>query len=355
MAKMSTPAIPRFWTRFCAFICQFLANFRQNAAPYRRCMRVRLRSGLLRDRSFNSKRSWSAAPPADAATQAHLSNTLPNTMRESNQHQFTAREPASHHCAPAAAPRKPSQINHIFRRPTPFLNEKNTFTEDDGYKLLEGHREKRWTLAWARDLLRPPKPGKLVLVRHGESTWNRNATFTGWTDVDLSERENGRSNMRLVLLEAGISVDVCGSPPSRLRRAIRSSWILLKGLDAVYRPVFKSLQELAAQRVFFSALRGPHGPVQVTPSTRRARRGARPGLAPRLAEELGEIDPAPMPSNHPLDVAKDRNYADLESTPRTESLEDTMQRALPLWRERIEPDLRSGKTVLVVAHGNRRC
>ena len=80
------------------------------------------------------------------------------------------------------------QINHIFRRPTPFLNEKNTFTEDDGYKLLEGHREKRWTLAWARDLLRPPKPGKLVLVRHGESTWNRNATFTGWTDVDLSER-----------------------------------------------------------------------------------------------------------------------------------------------------------------------
>ena len=80
------------------------------------------------------------------------------------------------------------QINHIFRRPTPFLNEKNTFTEDDGYKLLEGHREKRFSVAWARDLLRPPKPGKLVLVRHGESTWNRNATFTGWTDVDLSER-----------------------------------------------------------------------------------------------------------------------------------------------------------------------
>ena len=59
-----------------------------------------------------------------------------------------------------------------------------------------------------------------------------------------------------------------------------------------------------------------------------------------------------MPANHPLDVSGDRNYADLESTPRTESLEDTMQRALPLWRERIEPDLRSGKTVLVVAHGN---
>ena len=84
---------------------------------------------------------------------------------------------------------------------------------------------------------------------------------------------------------------------------------------------------------------------------------------PRLAEELGEARvqawrhglrdrPPPMPANHPLDVSSDRNYADLELTPRTESLEDTMQRALPLWRERIEPDLRSGKTVLVVAHGN---
>ena len=131
------------------------------------------------------------------------------------------------------------QINHIFRRPTPFLNEKNTFTEDDGYKLLEGHREKRFTVAWARDLLRPPKPGKLVLVRHGESTWNRNATFTGWTDVDLSERgEREVEHASRLLLEAGISVDVCYT--SRLRRAIRSSWILLKGLDAVYRPVFKS-------------------------------------------------------------------------------------------------------------------
>ena len=94
------------------------------------------------------------------------------------------------------------------------------------------------------------------------------------------------------------------------------------------------------------------------------RAGGLTGLSkPRLAEELGEARvqawrhglrdrPPPMPSNHPLDVAKDRNYRDLESTPRTESLEDTMQRALPLWRERIEPDLRSGKTVLVVAHGN---
>ena len=94
------------------------------------------------------------------------------------------------------------------------------------------------------------------------------------------------------------------------------------------------------------------------------RAGGLTGLSkPRLAEELGEARvqawrhglrdrPPPMPSNHPLDVSGDRNYADLESTPRTESLEDTMQRALPLWRERIEPDLRSGKTVLVVAHRN---
>ena len=183
------------------------------------------------------------------------------------------------------------QINHIFRRPTPFLNEKNTFTEDDGYKLLEGHREKRFTVAWARDLLRPPKPGKLVLVRHGESTWNRNATFTGWTDVDLSERgEREVEHASRLLLEAGISVDVCYT--SRLRRAIRSSWILLKGLDAVYRPVFKSWRlnerhygscsvlEPSRRRRHGDTRRRPHGPLE-TSIGRGARRGARPGLAPR--------------------------------------------------------------------------
>ena len=96
-----------------------------------------------------------------------------------------------------AAAAQALQINHIFRRPTPFLNEKNTFTEDDGYKLLEGHREKRFTVAWARDLLRPPKPGKLVLVRHGESTWNATPrSRAGPTLIYLSE-ENGRWNMLL--------------------------------------------------------------------------------------------------------------------------------------------------------------
>jgi 2,3-bisphosphoglycerate-dependent phosphoglycerate mutase len=228
----------------------------------------------------------------------------------------------------------------LFRKaPQPIQTDANTFTEDDGYKLLAGHREKRWSLAWARNQLRPPKPGKLVLVRHGESSWNRNATFCGWTDVDLSERgEREVEHASRLLLEAGLTVDVAYT--SRLRRAIRSSWILLKGLDCVYRPVFKSWR-----------LNERHY-------------GGLTGLSkPRLAEELGEARvqawrhglrdrPPPMPANHPLDVSSDRNYADLESTPRTESLEDTMQRALPLWRERIEPDLRSGKTVLVVAHGN---
>ena len=236
-----------------------------------------------------------------------------------------------------AAAAQALQVNHIFRRPTPFLNEKNTFTEDDGYKLLEGHREKRFTVAWARDLLRPPKPGKLVLVRHGESTWNRNATFTGWTDVDLSERGEREvehaSRLLLVLTqrlklrrwrrrdaapprrrrrrrqrvhtwwfrdgvratqEAGISVDVCYT--SRLRRAIRSSWILLKGLDAVYRPVFKSWRlnerhygscsvlelRLSRRRRHGATRRRPHGPQQASIG-RGARRGARASVAPWAA------------------------------------------------------------------------
>ena len=221
MAKMSTPAIPRFCTRFaCVFAraIEFVSNFRQNAA---RTDATRAYASL-----------WTAESQVGSPTKALERLRQPPTPQPKHH--------ASHH-SPSALLQPPQalQINHIFRRPTPFLNEKNTFTEDDGYKLLEGHREKRFTVAWARDLLRPPKPGKLVLVRHGESTWNRNATFTGWTDVDLSERgEREVEHASRLLLEAGISVDVCYT--SRLRRAIRSSWILLKGLDAVYRPVFKS-------------------------------------------------------------------------------------------------------------------
>ena len=113
----------------------------------------------------------------------------------------------------------------------------------------------------------------IIFVRHGESTWNRNATFTGWTDVDLSERgEREVEHASRLLLEAGISVDVCYT--SRLRRAIRSSWILLKGLDAVYRPVFKSWRlnerhygscsvlEPSRRRRHRDARRRPHRPQQ---------------------------------------------------------------------------------------------
>ena len=190
------------------------------------------------------------------------------------------------------------QINHIFRRPTPFLNEKNTFTEDDGYKLLEGHREKRFTVAWARDLLRPPKPGKLVLVRHGESTWNRNATFTGWTDVDLSERgEREVEHASRLLLEAGISVDVCYT--SRLRRAIRSSWILLKGLDAVYRPVFKSWR--LNERHY-----GRHISVAERASTwtRRWRRGGAPYAVDATATPTQAASPASANRDWPKSSAR---------------------------------------------------
>ena len=98
------------------------------------------------------------------------------------------------------------QINHIFRRPTPFLNEKNTFTEDDGYKLLEGHREKRFTVARGRETPETAEARQTRTRAHGESTWNRNATFTGWTDVDLSERENGKSNRLVVYYSKPASV-----------------------------------------------------------------------------------------------------------------------------------------------------
>jgi len=233
----------------------------------------------------------------------------------------------------------------LFRRPSLFQSARappapppvdTTFTEDDGYELLKGHRR---PFDWIRTRLRPPAPGTLVLVRHGESTWNANSTFTGWADVDLSQRgEREVEHAARLLLEAGVSVDVAYT--SRLRRAIRSSWILLRGLDAVYRPVFKSWR---LNERHYGGLTGLSKPMLAAELGDERVQKWRHGLRDR---------PPPMPEGHAYDAANERKYADLEAVPRTESLADTMDRCLPLWESRIKPDLLAGKNVLVVAHGN---
>eukprot|EP00633_Aureoumbra_lagunensis_P003908 CAMPEP_0197316826 /NCGR_PEP_ID=MMETSP0891-20130614/44350_1 /TAXON_ID=44058 ORGANISM="Aureoumbra lagunensis, Strain CCMP1510" /NCGR_SAMPLE_ID=MMETSP0891 /ASSEMBLY_ACC=CAM_ASM_000534 /LENGTH=787 /DNA_ID=CAMNT_0042806489 /DNA_START=64 /DNA_END=2427 /DNA_ORIENTATION=- len=215
--------------------------------------------------------------------------------------------------------------------------EPSSIIEDDGYNV---GIKKGWPL-WDRLTNRKSskQPGALILVRHGESVWNSNSTFTGWADPDLSpngEREN--EHAARLLLAAGYQVDVAYT--SRLKRAIRSTWIILRELGQVYRPVFKSWR--LNERCY----------------------GALTGLSkPGLALELGEFRvqawrhglrdrPPPMHENHSMWPGRQRRYADLPKIPTTESLLDTMYRTLPLWETRIEKDLLDGNNVMVVAHAN---
>ncbi|MFZ2073356.1 MAG: 2,3-diphosphoglycerate-dependent phosphoglycerate mutase [Methanoregula sp.] len=181
----------------------------------------------------------------------------------------------------------------------------------------------------------------IVLLRHGESTWNRENRFTGWTDVDLSEKGRGEARRSARLLaDTGLSFDVCYT--SMLRRAIRTLWIVLDDMDLMYLPVHHSWR---LNERHYGALQGldkremteKYGKEQVL----LWRRGysVRP---PALADD----DP-----RHPR---FDPRYAGMgpEALPATESLEDTLARVVPYWNGTIAPAVRERKRVLVAAHGN---
>uniref|UniRef100_A0A7R9YG63 Phosphoglycerate mutase n=1 Tax=Pinguiococcus pyrenoidosus TaxID=172671 RepID=A0A7R9YG63_9STRA len=185
------------------------------------------------------------------------------------------------------------------------------------------------------------KPGTLILVRHGESAWNANYTFTGWADPDLSElgqREVTRAAR--LLLEGGYTVDIAYT--SVLKRAISTTWILLRELGLVYLPVIKDYR--LNERMY----------------------GALTGLSkPETARKYGEstvqawrrslkVRPPPLDRSHPYWPGLERKYRHLkqEDIPLTESLLDTMWRTMPLWDEQIKRDLANGKNVLVAAHAN---
>ena len=193
----------------------------------------------------------------------------------------------------------------------------------------------------ARGTAAATKPGCLILVRHGESAWNRSKTFTGWADVNINAR--GRREMEhaaRLLLESGFTVDVAYT--SRLKRAIRSTWVLLREIDQIYRPVLKSWR---LNERMYGALTG------LSKDGLAAEIGARPVQAWRHSLNAR---PPPLSPDHPLAPHRERKYADLPfgEVPRTESLQDCLDRTLPLWHERIAPELRAGRDVLVVAHGN---
>ncbi len=182
---------------------------------------------------------------------------------------------------------------------------------------------------------------KLVLIRHGESIWNKENRFTGWTDVDLSEKgiaeahEGGR-----VLKAEGYDFDVAYT--SVLKRAIRTLWIVLDEMDLMWIPVHRSwrLNERhygALQGLNKSETAEKYGEAQVK-IWRRAYATPPPALDP----------------SDPRWPGHERRYAGLspQELPLTECLKDTVARFLPLWHETIAPAVKSGQRVLIAAHGN---
>ena len=178
----------------------------------------------------------------------------------------------------------------------------------------------------------------LVLLRHGQSQWNLENRFTGWWDVDLSEKgiEEARAAGRL-LCERGFDFDCCFT--SLLTRAIRTLHLTLHEMDQLWLPVAKDWR---LNERHYGGLTGLNkqemidkvGESQV-----------------KIWRRSYDIPPPPLPDDSPYDVSRERRYAGIE-VPRTESLKDTIARALPYYELEIAPALREGKRVLVAAHGN---
>ena len=182
---------------------------------------------------------------------------------------------------------------------------------------------------------------KLVLLRHGESAWNLENRFTGWTDVDLTpkgERE-AREAGRL-LREGGFTFDA--AHVSLLKRAIRTLWLTLDVMDLMWVQVHNSWR---LNERHYGALQGLN----------KAETAAKYGDEQVLVWRRSFADPPPpLDAEDPRHPSHDRRYADLapEERPRTESLKDTIARFLPYWHRSIVPDIRAGGRVLIAAHGN---
>ncbi len=182
---------------------------------------------------------------------------------------------------------------------------------------------------------------KVVLLRHGESVWNQETRFTGWTDVDLSEKgRQEATNAAAILKQQGYSFDVVFT--SVLKRAIRTAWIILDEMDLMWIPV---LCDWRLNERHYGALQGLN----------KAETAANYGEEQvKLWRRGYAVRPPALDPNDARSPARDPRYRDLNKTqpPLTESLEDTAARLLPCWHERIAPSIRAGKQVLISAHGN---
>jgi 2,3-bisphosphoglycerate-dependent phosphoglycerate mutase len=182
---------------------------------------------------------------------------------------------------------------------------------------------------------------KLVLIRHGESTWNKENRFTGWTDVDLSEKgteEAGKAGE--LLRDGGWVFDVAYT--SVLKRAIHTLWIVLDGLDRAWIPVHRSWR---LNERHYGALQGLN----------KAETAARYGEEQvRIWRRSYDTRPPALTRDDSRYPGHDPRYASLseDELPLTECLKDTVARFLPLWNDVLTGEIRSGKRLLVVAHGN---
>ena len=179
---------------------------------------------------------------------------------------------------------------------------------------------------------------KLVLLRHGESDWNRANRFTGWTDVDLSPQGIAEAHTAGKLLKAeGYAFDFAYT--SVLRRAIRTLWIALDELDQMWLPVSKDWR---LNERHYGDLQG------LNKAEMAAKFGEKQVLVWRRSYD---VPPEPLPPSDPRSEANDPRYAGIK-VPASECLKDTVARVVPYWQSAIAPAIRSGKRVLVAAHGN---
>jgi len=183
--------------------------------------------------------------------------------------------------------------------------------------------------------------GTLVLVRHGQSTWNRENLFTGWTDVDLTEQGQAEAAEAGRLL-ASESFKFDQAFTSVLKRAIRTLWIVLDTLDQMWIPVERSWR---LNERHYGALQG------LDKAQTAEQHGAR---QVKIWRRSYDIAPPPLSPDDPHHPRFDPRYAGVAPAelPATESLKDTLARVKPFWSARIAPELRAGRHVLVVAHGN---
>jgi 2,3-bisphosphoglycerate-dependent phosphoglycerate mutase len=179
---------------------------------------------------------------------------------------------------------------------------------------------------------------QLVLIRHGESVWNKENRFTGWVDVGLSEKGLQEAKAAgQALKKAGFTFDVAFT--SVLRRAITTLWNVQDEMDLLWIPVHKSWR---LNERHYGALQGlnkaetaaKHSDEQV-----------------KIWRRSFDVPPPPLEQWDPKYPGNDRRYQPGEM-PKTESLKDTIARALPYWHEKIAPELKAGKRVIIAAHGN---